>query len=219
MKVAPLVVLMVSFYSMCWGQTNNKYKTTYYHTRGYESWIEASKEAAKTYKAPGTSGQVNINSIKYFNTANPAEQPKPFKAPGTDLFQTSSKKGFSGNQVNAQRFYNSECYEELGFSPYRNYEYQLHRYEECELKKRKRRILTVLTLLFILIPTGAYVAHKFFDFHNLLGKKIVEVLNLLNRKSMSFKRRTKKCQYCQSRINSKAIVCKFCQREVNNTLK
>jgi len=87
-----------------------------------QSWTEAASKAAETYKAPAPIGGGFSSNLSVGNlaTTQQAETPRPFKAPGTDLFDTTSEMGYSGAQLNVQRFYDHPAYSRLGFSPYRD---------------------------------------------------------------------------------------------------
>ena len=87
-----------------------------------QSWTEAASKAAETYKAPAPIGGGFSSNLSVGNlaTTQQAETPRPFKAPGTDLFDTTSEMGYSGAQLNVERFYDHPAYSKLGFSPYRD---------------------------------------------------------------------------------------------------
>ena len=85
-----------------------------------QSWTEAASKAAETYKAPVGGGFSTNLSVDNLATSQQAEPPTPFRAPGTDLFETTSEMGYSGAQLNVKRFYDHPAYSRLGFSPYRD---------------------------------------------------------------------------------------------------
>lgn len=85
-----------------------------------QSWTEAASKAAETYKAPVGGGFSTNLSVDNLATSQQAQPPTPFRAPGTDLFETTSEMGYSGAQLNVKRFYDHPAYSRLGFSPYRD---------------------------------------------------------------------------------------------------
>ena len=79
----------------------------------------AADKARETYKAPttgGFSGNLNLG----LSTRKEVEPPRPFKAPGTELFDTQQDITFSGKQLNVKRFYEHPAYSKLGVSAFRD---------------------------------------------------------------------------------------------------
>jgi len=84
------------------------------------SWTEAANKAAETYKAPASASLSGSLSIGNLNAAKQSEIPQPYKAPGGDLFDTSTASTFSPQSLNVGRFYDHPGYKRLKFSAYRD---------------------------------------------------------------------------------------------------
>jgi hypothetical protein len=71
------------------------------------------------------------------------------------MFQRYPNESFGLYETNYERFANSCCFEELGFSPYNRgtseYEGQITKYKDCELKKVIRIILWISLVIVIII--------------------------------------------------------------------
>ena len=217
MKITTAYIIGICFALNSFGQTNSTYK--YERGGSLKHWTEAANKAAETYTTPASKGLSGSLSPGNLNASRQqSEIPKPYKAPGGDLFNTSTVRTFSPQSSNVGRFYNSECYDELGFSAFKSYESQLRNYEECEAKKLRKRILIILLALFISFSIGAYIAHAFLNLPNLLGKCLIELVKTIKirLKKIKISTRKKKCQYCQSRVNHEAIVCRYCQRDIKD---
>ena len=93
--------------------------------RSFQSWSEAASKAAETYKAPGLTDPTGINNLDLsrvgsLSSSKQSEIPKPYKAAGSDLFDTSTASAFSGSKLNVERFYQHPSYKKLGISAYRD---------------------------------------------------------------------------------------------------
>jgi hypothetical protein len=84
-----------------------------------------------------------------------AEATLEFRPEPAPMFQRYPNESFGLYETNYERFANSCCFEELGFSPYNRgtseYEGQITKYKDCELKKVIRIILWISLVIVIII--------------------------------------------------------------------
>jgi hypothetical protein len=137
---------------------------------GGSNSLEASKQSLDEYLKKG---QRTSRDIKRVDVKKDARYPNidsetlalfdralakaalEFRPEPTPMFQRYPNESFGLYETNYERFANSCCFEELGFSPYNRgtseYEGQITKYKDCELKKVIRIILWIALVIVIII--------------------------------------------------------------------
>ena len=82
------------------------------------------------------------------------------------------------------------------------------------IEELRQRIFLVLTIILLL------TCISFIEVKNLVEILELPISNVkffqLRLKKIKISTRKKKCQYCQSRVNHEAIVCRYCQRDIKD---